>query len=85
MEAMVEAPLDDKRLDSNGCPAEDLWIPNVLFPLGILGYHDPRYLFKGSFLDTQNAITVHLSKNSNAYYPEWMHVAHRNALAAGIQ
>jgi hypothetical protein len=78
MEAVVAAPLDWKRLDNKGNPAEDLWIPNILFPLGIRGYHDPRYLFKGDRLQLYgyNGITVHLSTGTGSYHPAWMDRCH---------
>lgn len=77
MEAMLAAPYDEKRLDNRGYPAEDLWIPNVLFPLGILGYHDPRYFFKGDRLTSDpwnahmNGISVHLGFRSG-FQPSWL-------------
>jgi hypothetical protein len=79
MEAMVAAPLDEKRLNSCGLPSEDLWIPNVLFPLGIFGYHDPLYFFKGDRLvnDPWNkhvdgiGISVHLGFRSG-FQPSWL-------------
>ena len=75
MEAIVAAPLDWKRLDNKGNPAEDLWIPNILFPLGMRGYHDSRFLFKGDSLSSygaQRGITVHLSTGTGAYSPNRM-------------
>jgi len=83
MEAIVVAPLDEKRLDNRGNPAEDLWIPNILFPLGMRGYHDPRYLFKGDRLQLYGfeGISVHLSRATGSYLPEWMDSCHR--LSAG--
>lgn len=86
MELIVAAPLDWKRLDNRGCPAEDLWIPNILMPQGIRGYHDTRYFFKGNQLNTDygsgtNGISVHLSRGTGAYEPRWMHVAH--SMSAG--
>jgi hypothetical protein len=82
MEAMLAAPLDEKRLDNKGIPAEDLWVPNVLFPLGILGYHNPRYHFKGDRLQLYgyDGITVHLSKRTGSYEPSWMDAAHAISL-----
>jgi len=79
MEAIVAAPLDWKRLDNKGKPAEDLWIPNILFPLGMRGYHNPRYLFKGDRLQLYgyDGITVHLSKGTDSYHPEWMVRCHQ--------
>jgi hypothetical protein len=76
MEAIVAAPLDWKRLDNQGNPAEDLWIPNILFPLGMRGYHDVRYLFKGDRLYKHGDISVHLSKGTGFYEPSWMDNAH---------
>lgn len=86
MEAIVAAPLDEKRLDNRGNPAEDLWIPNILFPLGILGYHDPKYFFKGTRLygeyNGSQGISVHLSVGTGAYEPHWMDNCHRLSSAA---
>jgi hypothetical protein len=84
MEAIVAAPLDWKRLDNKGNPAEDLWMPNILFPLGMRGYHDPRYLFKGDRLHLYgyNGITVHLSKSTGSYDPSWMDACHRFSVGA---
>ena len=79
LEAMIAAPLDDKRLDAFGHPAEDLFIPNVLFPLGLRGYHDPRYLFKGDRL-VGDAITVHLG--IGGYDPSKMYRCHQLSLGA---
>jgi hypothetical protein len=81
-EAIVAAPLDWKRLDNKGNPAEDLWVPNILMPLGMRGYHDPRYFFKGNSLVTdygsgRNGISVHLSRATGAYEPSWMEQCHR--------
>lgn len=80
--AIAEAPLDWKRLDNRGNPAEDLWIPNILFPLGMRGYHNPRYFFKGNNLNTDwgsgtNGISVHLSRATGAFEPSWMDQCHR--------
>lgn len=84
MQAVVEAPLDWKRLDNKGNPAEDLWMPNILLPLGMRGYHDPRYLFKGDRLQLYGytGITVHLSKATGAYAPDWMDAAYRMSSGA---
>jgi hypothetical protein len=82
MEAIVAAPLDEKRLDNRGAPAEDLWIPNILFPLGMRGYHDIRYLFKGDRLYRTWDITVHLSKATGSYAPDWMDMAHGRSMGA---
>ena len=78
MQAVVDAPLDEKRLDNRGNPAEDLWMPGILFPLGMRGYHDPRYLFKGDRLELYgyNGITVHLSRATGSYEPGWMDRCH---------
>jgi len=81
MEAIVAAPLDGKRLDNKGNPAEDLWIPNILFPLGMRGYHNSRYGFKGAAL-LGELITVHLSKATGSYQPGWMDIAHTLSLTA---
>jgi hypothetical protein len=83
MEAMVEAPYDEKRLDDRGYPAEDLWVSNVLFPQNIFGYHDPRYFFKGDRLvnDPWNrhvdgvGISVHLGFRSG-FDPSWLDRCH---------
>jgi len=85
MEAMVAAPFDDKRLDAFGYPAEDLWVPNVLFPLGIRGYHNPRYQFMGDRL-VGEGISVHLGckRTGGGTRAEWLYRAHASALAAGI-
>ena len=82
-EAIIAAPLDWKRLDNRDNPAEDLWIPNILFPLGMRGYHDPRYIFKGDRLNLYGyqGISVHLSKGTNDYQPGWMDRAYQ--LSAG--
>ena len=77
MEAIAAAPLDWKRLDNRGVPAEDLWIPNILYPLGMRGYHNPRYMFHGDRL-VGDYITVHLSKGTGCYEPSWMVRAHDN-------
>lgn len=79
MQAVVEAPLDWKRLDNRGASAEDLWQPNILFPLGMRGYHDPRYHFKGDRLQLYglDGITVHLSRRTGSYEPEWMDKCHQ--------
>jgi len=83
MEAIVAAPLDWRRLDNKGNPAEDLWIPNILLPLGMHGYHDPRYLFKGDRLQLYgyDGISVHLGCGTGAYNPSMMYRAHQ--LSAG--
>jgi hypothetical protein len=75
LEAMVAAPQDNLRLDNNGIPSEDLWIPNVLFPMGMRGYHNPRYLFMGNHL-VGDAITVHLGCGRSGYNPSWMDKCH---------
>jgi len=81
MERMVAAPLDEKRLDNQGNPAEDLWVPNVLFPSGIRGYHDPRYLFMGDRL-SGDAITVHLGAWQQGYAAHRMDDCYR--VSAGM-
>jgi hypothetical protein len=84
MEMVVAAPLDWKRLDNKGNPAEDLWMPNILLPQGVRGYHDPRYLFKGDRLQLYgyDGISVHLSKGTGAYEPSWMDRCCRLSLGA---
>jgi hypothetical protein len=83
MEAIANAPLDEKRLDNRGNPAEDLWMPGILYPLGLRGYHDPRYIFKGDRLDLYgyNGISVHLGAATGVYTPAMMYRAHQ--LSAG--
>lgn len=78
MELIVAAPLDWKRLDNRGQPAEDLWIPNILVPAGVNGYHDPRYQFKGAELWNKTAISVHLSRATGSYQPQWMVDCHQS-------
>jgi len=75
MEALVAAPIDEKRLDVFGKPAEDLWVPNVIFPLGIRGYHDPRYRFIGDRLGS-DGISVHLGCGRSGYQASWMDKCH---------
>lgn len=83
MEAIAAAPLDEKRLDNRGKAAEDLWIPNILYPLGLRGYHDPRYIFKGDRLNLYGyqGISVHLGAATGVYTPAMMDRAHQ--LSAG--
>lgn len=76
MEMIVAAPIDDKRLDFYGNPAEDLWIPNIIRPQGIRGWHDSRYQFKGSYLWPGN-FTVHLGCGTGQFNPDMMYYAHR--------
>ncbi len=78
MQAIADAPIDEKRLDLYGKPAEDLWIPNVLNPLGMRGYHDGRYWFKQSPLDT-HVLTIHLSQGTGNYTPQKMLGIHAEA------
>jgi len=79
MELMVAAPLDEKREDNRGNPAEDLWIPNVLFPAGVRGYHDTRYLFMGNRL-VGDAITVHLG--INGYHSDYLYNCYNLSVSA---
>jgi len=54
--------------------AEDLWIGDVMGKAGFRGTHDERYWFKwsGTPQTSQDAISVHLSKETNVYHPLWM-------------
>jgi hypothetical protein len=79
MELIVAAPLDWKRLDNNGNPAEDLWIPNILMPSGLRGFHNSKYIFKGEHLYGYG-ISVHLSKGTGNYDPSWMDACHKKSL-----
>jgi hypothetical protein len=83
MEMIAAAPLDEKRLDNRGNPAEDLWIPNIIVPQGLQGYHDPRYIFRGDRLNLygHQGISVHLGAMTGVYVPDMMYRAHQ--LSAG--
>jgi hypothetical protein len=61
--------------------AEDLWVGRVLGREKIRGHHDYRYTHgqeRGGFVtkDDDN-ISVHLSRGTNNYDPDWMREVHR--------
>ena len=52
--------------------AEDLWVGDVLGRAGIRGQDDKQFWFKWAGMAT-GATTVHLSRGTDNYKPEWMH------------
>ena len=76
MEVIVAAPVDEKAQDNYGSMAEDLWMANILIPAGMQGWHDHRYMFKGSAL-VPEAISIHLSTHTGGYHPSWLLNAHK--------
>lgn len=52
--------------------AEDLWIGDAMGRAGIRGHNDPGFWFKWAGMAT-GAITVHLSRGTDVYKPQWMH------------
>jgi len=51
--------------------AEDLWIGDAMGRAGFKGHHDERFYFKWMGV-ARGAISVHLSRGTNNYRPEWM-------------
>ncbi len=51
--------------------AEDLWVGDVLGFAGIHGQDDPQFWFKWCVMAT-GATTVHLSRGTGNYNPQWM-------------
>ncbi len=56
--------------------AEDLWIGDVLGRAGICGHHDSQFWFKWVRMAT-GAATVHLSRGTDNYNPQWMFECYR--------
>lgn len=80
MQTIVDTPVDSRAQGNDGGYYEDLWVANVLIPAGMQGWHDSRFKFKGSRLETTNDISVHLSHYTNGYHPSWMLTCHRNSV-----
>ncbi len=68
-EAIVAAEPDRKIYDAYW--AEDLWVGDVLGKAGISGHNDVGFWFKWAGMATA-AITVHLSRGTDNYNPQWM-------------
>jgi hypothetical protein len=78
---IVAAPAyDEKSLCNGGYHADDFWIPNVLVPAGLKGWHDPRYWFKANYNDDGLVLTIHLSQGTGNYKPDDMRKMHAIAM-----
>jgi hypothetical protein len=78
MQAIADSPLDEKRLDKDGNPAEDLFVANVLLSQGMQGWHDGRYWFKHNPWPDREVMSIHLSQGTGAFSTEMMRFTHKN-------